>query len=316
MYDASAVLHKEKVYVAAGTTPHGEAYHYIFSYNIKTDEWSRFPSNGHIQGTLQIINDQLTVIGGSVIATKKATNKVSTFDVITNDWKDGYPNLMKPRAKPGVVTHDVHVIVLGGTDDNDVHTDSIEVSNWSQPLQWVKSNIKLPDPMWRPSVTILHDQLYIVGYSTSRGRYSTACRLPINPIISSIYQSSISSQSVSWNLLPNAPHHETALLPRSYPPVIIGGHDVLHNYVPTSDIAMYDAIKKTWKRVASLSTARSSVAIVPISHESVLIIGGTKGGKGIQANRASCVSTVEKGRVSVSNKVTRLPKPVTTCIIQ
>ena len=121
------------------------------------------------------------------------------------------------------------------------------------------------------------------------------------------------SRSNNWNTLPNAPHYDTVLLPQSYPPVIIGG---IIKGVSTSDVAILDITKNTWNRVASLSTPRNCVAVVPISHDSILIIGGTKGGKGVQANKASCVSTVEKGTVSVSHTVATMPTQDSTCTIQ
>ena len=314
MYDASAVLHKENIYVMAGTAPQRETYYYVFSYNINNNEWSRLPPPGHYTGILQIINDQLTVIGGFDNDTNKVTNKVSTFDNNTNQWIRYYPDLMKPRNKPGVVTHEDHVIVLGGGIEVTIIYDDIEVLNWTQPLHWTKSNIKLPDAMWRPSLTISHDQLYIVGYTTSRGTTSArAYQLPIDSIISSIGQPPTSGQSNNWNTLPNAPHFDTALLPQSYPPVIISG-DI--QYVSTSDVAILDITKNTWNRVASLSTPRAFVAVVPISHDSIIIIGGTKGGEGPQANKASCVSTVEKGTVSVSHTVATMPTQDNTCTIQ
>ena len=66
--------------------------------------------------------------------TKKITNKVSTFHNNTNKWTRRYPALMKPRSKPGVVTHEDHVIVLGGVIASNVYSDDIEVLNWTQPL--------------------------------------------------------------------------------------------------------------------------------------------------------------------------------------
>ena len=194
MYAASAVLHKEKIYVMAGMAPQVETYDYVFSYNINNNEWSRLPPPGHYYGRLQIISDQLTVIGGVDNDTNKRTNKVSTFDNSTNQWKRCYPDLMTPRSKPGVVTYEDHVIVLGGEIDDGVYSDDIEVLNWTQPLHWMKSNIKLPQPMWAPSLTISHDQLYIVGYDASGGRYSTAYQLTIDSIISSIGQPPTSGQ--------------------------------------------------------------------------------------------------------------------------
>ena len=309
LYNASAVLHKENIYMMAGDAPQDETHYYVFSYNINNNKWSRLPPPGHYHGILQIINDQLTVIGGCDSDTKKFTNKVSTFDNNTSKWTRYYPDLMKPRSKPGVVTHEDHVIVLGGGEGG---SDDIEVLNWTQPLHWMKSNVKLPQPMWFPSLTISHNQLYIVGYSTSF-RYSTAYQLPINSIISSIGQPPTTGQSDNWSTLPNAPHYCTALLPQSYPPVIIGGSI---QGIAASDVTILNFTKNTWNKVASLSTPRHSVAIIPINHDSILIIGGTKGGKGVQANKASCVSTVEKGTVILSHTVATMPTQDSTCTIQ
>ena len=45
-----------------------------------------------------------------------------------------------------MLTHENHVIVLGGAINDDNIHDDIEVLNLTQPLQWTKSNIKLPGP--------------------------------------------------------------------------------------------------------------------------------------------------------------------------
>ena len=313
LYGASAVLHKENIYVMAGEAPQNDTLDYVFSYNININEWSRLPPPGHYKGILQILNDRLTVFGGVDNATDKVTNKVSTFNNNSNNWSSHFPNMLQPRIKPGVVTHEDHVIVLGGGLVDDTDTDDIEVLNLIQSFQWMKSNIKLPQPMWNISLTISHDQLYIVGHGTSDSRSSTAYHIPVDPIISSIAQPPASGQSVDWNKLLNAPHYNTALLPHSYPPVIIGGDDIQD--VPTSDIAILDIMKNKWNRLASLSTARHCVAVVPISHDSILVIGGCTGGDDVAGAKAHCISTVEKGTVSVSHTVA-MPTQDSTCSIQ
>ena len=97
--------------------------------------------------------------------------------------------------------------------------------------------------------------------------------------------------------------------------MIIGGHDIVQ-CVPTSDITILDLTKNTWNKVASLSTPRSYIAVVPINNDSILIIGGTKGGKGPEANMDSCVSTVEKGTVILSHTVATMPTQDSACTIQ
>ena len=169
LYSASAVLHKENIYVMAGTAPRDENLDYVFFYNTKINEWSRLPPPGHYRGILQIISDQLTLIGGVDNDTNEYSTKVSTFNNTSNNWTRYYPNLRTPRSKPGVVTHEDYVIVLGGLIYDRVYSDDLEVLNWTQPLHWMKSNIKLPEPMWRPSLTTSHNQLYIIGYDTLGG---------------------------------------------------------------------------------------------------------------------------------------------------
>ena len=310
MYAASAILHKRNIYVMAGNAPKNDTLDYVFSYNININEWNRLPPPGHYRGKLQILNDKLTVIGGVDNATNEVTNKVSTFNNNSNTWVKYFPNLLKSRGNPGVVTHEDHVVVLGGGLGG---SDDIEVLNLTEPSQWMQSNIKLPEPMWNISLTISHDQLYIVGYSTSGGRSSTAYQLPVASIITSTVQPPTSGQSVDWNKLPNAPHYYTALLPHSYPPVIIGGSI---KDVPTSDVAILDITKNKWNRLASLSIARNNVAIVPISHESILVIGGCTGGEGVAGAKAHSISSVEKGTFSVSHTVATMPTQDSTCSIQ
>ena len=65
----------------------------------------------------------------------------------------------------------------------------------------------------------------------------------------------------------------------------------------TDDIRVLDVPNNSWKKIASLTTARSATAVVPINHDSILVIGGTTGGRGIEGAKAHSISTVEKGTV-------------------
>ena len=104
-----------------------------------------------------------------------------------------------------------------------------------------------------------------------------------------------SNQTAHWTKLPPAPHADTAVIPNSCPPTIIGGYD--EQYVPTDDIRVLDVPNNSWKKIASLTTARGDTAVVPINHDSILVIGGTTGGRDIKEAKAHNISTVEKGTV-------------------
>ena len=75
-------------------------------------------------------------------------------------------------------------------------------------------------------------------------------------------------------------------------------------------------LKQSWSKVASLSSPRHAVAVVPINCDSILVIGGTTGEKTIKEAKAHSVTTVEKGTVKRSHTVAAIPTQDTQCIIQ
>ena len=182
---------------------------------------------------------------------------------------------------------------------------------YKQSPHWIETNINLPKPMSVISLTIADDLLYIAGYSKSCGRSNKAYKIAVDIITSSIAQLPTNNQTVQWTTIPLTPHYNTATIPNSCPPVLIGGCDL--QGVPTADVAV---LKQLWSKVALLSSPRCSVAVVPISCDSILVIGGTTGGNTIEEVDAYSMITVEKGTVKRSHTVVAIPTQDTQCIIQ
>ena len=309
MFDASAVLHNEKVHVMAGGAPDDDTYHYVYTYDIHSNHWDTLPPPGHAYGVLQIIDGKLSVIGGGDTSTGEVTNKVSTF--INNNWTQQFPHMLQKMFRPGVATYSDYVIVAGGYRDIDTVNDDIELLYYKQSPHWIRTNINLPEPMALISLTIADDLLYIAGYNGSNGRSNKVYKIAVDKITSSVTQPPTSSQTVQWTTIPSTPHYSTAIVPNSYLPVIIGGHDLQHD--TTADVAMF---KESWSKVASLSSPRTAVAVVPINCDSILVIGGTTGGNTVKEHKANSMTMVEKGTVKRSHTVAAIPTQDTQCIIQ
>ena len=309
MYLASAVLHNEKVHVMAGDAPDDDTLHYVYTYDIHSNHWDTLPPPGHTHGVLQIIDGKLSVIGGGDTSTRKVTNKVSTF--INNNWIQQFPHMLQKRVRPGVVTYSDYVIVAGGGRYINTYNDDIELLYYKQSPHWIRTNINLPEPMAMISLTIADDLLYIAGYATSDGRSNEAYKIAVDKITSSVAQPPTSSQTVQWTTIPSTPHYHTATIPSSHPPVVTGGCDL--QCVPTTDVAM---LKQSWSKVASLSSPRFAVAVVPINCDSILVIGGTTGRDTDEEAMANSMTIVEKGTVKRSHTVAAIPTQDTQCIIQ
>ena len=281
-----------------------DAEHQVYVYDINTDQWGQLAPSGHYYGIPHIIGEKLVIIGGRLSATKKRTNKVSTFDEDSQAWISYYPDLLSVRSKPGVVSHLEHVIVAGGgrptaeDDDTPVVQDDIEIFNWIENSHWRKVSIKLPVPMYVFTPTISDEQLLIVGYGGVGIKcYNGAYKIPVANITGLLDQQHNSDTPTKWTELTAADHQYTTLVPSSSPPVGVGGEDTTGR--TTADISMYDNSNMSWKKIGSLTFARSSAAVAAVYNNAIIIIGGcTKADTAANAVSSS-VTVVELGQAEL-----------------
>ena len=305
LYGAFVAVQHHKIYVT-GYGPVEDAKHQVYVYDINTDQWGQLPPSGHYHGIPHIIGGKLVVIGGRLSATNKRTNKVSTFDEDSQTWASYYPDLLSVRSKPGVVSHLEHVIVAGGTrpssedDDTAVVQDDIEVLDWIENSHWRKVSIKLPVPMFAFTPIVSDDHLLIVGYyGADMISYNGAYKIPVANITASGDQQHnwYWFTPTKWTKLTATDHWNTALVPSSSPPLVVGGQDT--DYTATADIKMYENSRKSWKMIGSLSSAISAVAIAAVYNNAIIIIGGyTKGGTTANAKLFS-ITVVELGQAEL-----------------
>ena len=306
LHDAYVAVHDNKVYVAGGISLDKDAMNQVYVYETTTDQWSQLPPLDHYYGIPHIINGKVSIIGGYQSATKKRTNKVSTFDQDSQTWMSYYPDLLLARSKPGVTSHLEHVIVAGGTrskdeDDNTlVVQDDVEVLDWMENLCWRKVSIKLPVPMYGFRPIISDDHLLIVGYYNKNiACVNGAFKIPLVNITAFIDQQK-NDTPAEWVQMTATDCWYTALVPSSSPPVIIGGKNHRDKGgEPTVDIKMYNKSNKSWKTIGSLSTARCSAVVATVSSNAFLVIGGyTKGGTSTNA-KSSSLTLVELGQAKL-----------------
>ena len=255
------------------------------------------PQPGHRFGVLTMLDDKLTIFGGQDPVTYEIFNKVITYNNDTNSWYSEYPDMLNKRFKPGVITHNSYVIVMGGMSSADTIHNSLEVMDYHHhQRQWKEVSVCLPIPMWAVKPTISGNSITIVGYSHVGGsRSNRYYQIKVEEILSPLDQRlSTGAKSNQWTTLASAQHWETATIPYTNPPVIIGGNV---NYIPTCDINLYDPFKNIWMKVDSLTSARSDVGVASLNTNTIIIIGGTSGGKGREVNEASSLSKVEIGYI-------------------
>ena len=297
MYDAYVAASNRTIY-CTGSTPNEDNRLEVYSYNTRTNQWKQLPRPGHRLGVLHIVDDKLTIFGGRDPTTDEFHSKVTTYNSKTNSWYSHFPNMLHNRHKPGVVTSYDYVIVMGGKSSSNTILDNIEVMNYHH-LQWREVSAHLPVPMWNIKPTISGNNIIIVGYSTATHRNNGCYQIPTEELILSFDQSlSPGAVSVQWKQLSGATHFNTTTIPYSNPPVLIGGRNhSSQGGVPTSDVSLYDTHKNSWRKVDSLTNARSIIGVSLINSNTIIATGGsTKGGR-FEAALSSCLTIAEIGTV-------------------
>ena len=297
LYNASVAVSSagDNVYVTAGTAPDDNKQNDVYCYNTNIDYWTVLPQPGHRFGILHMLDDKLTIFGGTDAVTRKYHNKVTTYNNDTNSWYSEYPDMLNKRFRPGVITYNNYVIVMGGMSSLDNTHDNIEVMNYHNKLQWKNVSVKLQVPMWDIKPTISGDNITIVGYTYAGGRCSGYYQIAIEEILDQPLSTSATSNQ--WKMMSPSPYYDTATVPYSNPPVIIGGSV---KGVPTCDITLYDSSKNSWRKVNSLTSARDCVGVALLNNNTIIVIGGCSGGSGVEGAKACSLTTVEIGNIVVN----------------
>ena len=284
------------VYVTAGGALDYETYNNVYHYNTKKDHWTVLPPSGHRFGVLHMLDDNLTIFGGSDSKTHKPHSKVTAYVSSTNSWHKYFPDMLNKRFMPGVMTYNDYVLVMGGKSDRHNIHDSIEVMNYRYVKQWKQISVCLPAPMWCMKPTISGDNVIIVGGGTAvTAQTDKHYQIPLQQLLSPCDQPFFAyATSIQWKELSTATYFDTAIIPYSNPAVIVGGKDV--NGIAISDITQYNDIKRSWRKVDSLTSARGNVGVALLNDSTIMIIGGTSSGIGDHQTQVS-LTTVEIGKV-------------------
>ena len=284
------------VYVTAGGALDYETYNNVYHYNTKKDHWTVLPLSCHRFGVLHMLDDKLTIFGGSDSKTHKPHSKVTAYISRTNSWHNYFPDMLNKRFMPGVMTYNDYVLVMGGKSGKGKIHDSIEVMNYRYVKQWKEISVCLPAPMWCMKPTISGDNAIIVGGGTAvTSQTNKHYQIPLQQLLSSCGQPFFArATSTQWKELSAVTHFDTAIIPYSNPAVIVGGKDI--NGIAECDVTLYDDVKKSWRKVDSLTSARGHVGVALLNNTTIMIIGGTNSGLGHNQGEIS-VTTVEIGKV-------------------
>ena len=287
LYSATAVVKDYKAYVAGSSGPDEEAKYKVFVYDVADNSWSTLPDAGVLLAVHEIIGGRLTLVGGRESSDNGRSKRLLSYNESTQSWVSCFPDMLKPRNRCSVLTHGNSVIVAGGTTSGDACLSSIEVMSLTE-LRWREVATHLPFTMWNMSTTICNNEMYIIGYAGSDNmRYQAAYKLAISDIENS-------TSARNWKKLHSPPRARTAVVPYTFPPMIIGGNE--SSFSSVVDASVYNVDNDTWNLVDMLKTPRAYCIVAAVDDNAIIVIGGCHKAQNLTTCKATAIKTVEIGQ--------------------
>ena len=297
MTGAYATVINDTLYIGGGGCTTANDVYYMFSYKLIDDQWMRLPLLPQCYGIPTNINNELCYTGGMDYSTSRATNKVITL--VNDHWVTQYPNMVMARKAHTAVTYQHYTIVAGGVSEDESTLDTIEVFN-SNNNQWTILSTHLPQPMRVINATTCNQSFTIAGYDGADGSASKRTYIiSMDSLVGADQQSLTSSTSEDdnkWSELCLTPYWNTAIVPNTSPPVIIGGDD--NQSKPVNNISLYDDSSDSWRTVSSLpiSCARATVATI---NDVIIVAGGCTDGSTSETTNATSLTSVVLGQLEL-----------------
>ena len=294
---AKATVINDTLYIGGGVCTTANDDYFMFSYKLIDDQWMRLPLLPQCFGVPTNINNELCYTGGRDYSTSRATNKVITLQ--GDHWVTQYASMITARGCHAVVTYQHYTIVAGGYGEDGSTLDTIEVFNCNNN-QWTMLSTRLPKPMRNINATTCNQSFIIAGYTGADGNDNSGTFIiSMDSLVGADQQSLTSSTSEDdnkWSELFHTPYWNTAIVPNTSTPVIIGGHDNQGKAV--NNISLYDDSSNSWRTVSSLPISCTQATVATIN-DVIIVAGGCTDNSNIETANATSLTSVVLGQLEL-----------------
>ena len=252
----------------------------VYSFESSTEKWNTgLPECPLSWGSLAIVQDLLTMVGGRLPSGTKATNRlVSLSNRQKGKWIEQFPPMPTSRCVTTATTYQNHLIVAGGSSAllNKCSLDVVEVLN-TDTLVW-STAASLPHPFAFGSATICGGLLYILGGDDKDGdcRSVFSCLLP--ELLHSLNRRTLAGRlfrprkPVVWQNIAYTPLYHSTGATVCGQLVAVGGRDDSNE--EKSAIYKYDLKTQSWNVISYMTTARSLCYVAAMDTNELLLVSG------------------------------------------
>ena len=275
-----------------------EEYNIVFCYDPSQDKWTTLPPLSISWFGLGQVNDKLVAVGGRDELTTSATDRMYTYDDLSQSWKQTIPLMPTARWSPGVLSLQSALVVAGGLTSVTktgffgrtltviTSLDTIEIFK-PDISQWYRTD-PLPTACHDVSLVAIGNTCYALGGCPNDGTFSglnQALYASVDDLLGNAVPANQTTHSGSsdtqsaWKTLPNTPtyHPPAAVLAGKL--ITLGRRSIFRD----DEIYVYVTSTNTWAHCGELAlpVRRSHIISVSVlSPVEIIVIAGKNAYKG------------------------------------
>ena len=268
-------------------------------FNLDELTWTILPQpTPQVRCQGEIINNQITLIGGRESESRQLTNKLSTL--VDNTWRAVFPPMPTKRSRPATLYKDGILIVAGGRTQDETALQSIDIIRVTTKQWSTLVNFTLPRPLELHQLISCGDAVYICngGYkdklNKGKGLY-TALKSTWKMSWDILNEAVLSDHPVKgrqWMELPcQTPFYASSSFssPHSLFTCTVGGRDSEGH--PQSAVHIYSPSQSKWVSLGQLKVPRMLSGTVQLGERAFLAVGGRN--HHLTINKDTILSSVE-----------------------
>ena len=250
--NAQSVCLKGKVYVGGGVTYNRRTDARLYIYTPATDTWETMDTPVY-WFALTAYHSQLVLVGGMEFVSDsvegRPSNKLWTLSE-DDEWQEILPPMEVACSFASAVCHGDHLLVVGG--------NQVSVFNGRY---WQQSQHP-PEQLFSVKSTTINSLWYLVGGPLKPGRVYCASLDSLVASCQPTSSSSLSSSSLVWKRLPNAPGESCC-------PAALGNRLIA---VESPDVHAYSPFTRSWVQVSNIPDTSEAPCIVVLPSNELLVV--------------------------------------------
>ena len=266
-------------------------------FNLEELTWTILPQpTPQVRCRGEIVNNQITLIGGRESESCRVTNKLSTL--VDNTWRAVFPPMPTRRIGPATLYKDGILIVAGGRTQDDTTLQSIDVMRVTTKQWSTLVNFTLPRPLRNHKFISCGDVVYICngGYIAEhqKGKHRYTLLKSTWKMSWDILNEAVLSdhpvEGRQWMELPcQTPFRASSSFSSPHSLFTVGGNDSEGH--PQSAVHIYSPSQSKWVSLGQLKVPRMLSGTVQLGERALLVIGGLN--NRLTINKDTVLSSVE-----------------------